>query len=118
MGVFGCAALAVLSQAYLQKSPVLQIRNALNEEFHLADLNVYPSPEGDGYTVSYSADPALANSPRALERNMFDVAECVKSRADVNRVRVNAKTPDGEIHKLLYPPEPPPPVPNPPAAHN
>jgi len=121
IGVLGCAALAVLSQSYLRQSPILQIRNGLNDEFHLKDLSVYPSPEGDGYTVAYTADPALAGQSAALNRSMVDVAESVMKRVSTTRVRVNAKTPDGEIHKLLYPPEPPqippkpssPPVPPP-----
>lgn len=108
IGVVGCAALVVLSQAYLRQSPAFQIRSALDEKFHLADLNVYISPEGDGYTVSYTADPALAGQSEALKQNMFEVAESVAERFTVSRVRVYAKTPDGEVHKLLYPPEPPP----------
>jgi hypothetical protein len=108
MGVIACAVLAVMSQVYLRKSPAMQIRDGLENELHLKDVIVSVSPEKDGYTISYSPDAALAGNPKALERNMRDVAEFVQSRFPVTRVRVNAKTPDGEIHKFLYPPEPAP----------
>lgn len=109
MGVIACAVLAVMSQVYLRKSPALQIRDGLQNEMQLKDVFVQVSPEQDGYTVTYSADSSLTANPKALERNMRDVAEYVQSRFPVTRVRVNAKTPDGEIHKFLYPPDPSPP---------
>lgn len=108
MGVFCCAALVVMSQYYLRQSPVVSVRDGLEREFQISDVTVRKSQEGDGYTVAYSCDPRLAENPRALERNMREVAEFVVSRTAVRRVHVIAKTSETDSHELIYPSEPPP----------
>jgi len=108
MGVICCVVLAVMLQYYLQQSPPVRLRDGLEQEFHITDVSVSKSPEGDGYTVTYSCDPGLAEKPRTLNRNMREVAEFVKSRMRVQRVRVIARTSETQSHKLVYPPETPP----------
>ncbi len=105
MGVICCVVLAVMLQYYLRQSPTVRLREGLEQEFHITDVSVSKSPEGDGYTVAYSCDPGLAEKPRALKRNMRAVAEFVKSRMRVQRVRVIARTSETQSHKLVYPPE-------------
>ena len=120
MGVIGCVALVIMSQVYLQKTPAVQIHNGLRDEMQINDAAALISPEGDGYTVTYSLNPAVCASAKLIDRNMTDVAEYIRSRYAVTRVRVSAKAPDGTVHKLLYPPDPPPPPspPKPPSSPN
>jgi hypothetical protein len=105
MGLLACGVLALMSQYYVRQSPVVRISEGLKKDLGLQDAQI--EREAGGYRVTYSCDARLRDNPRALKRNMTEVAEYVRSRLAVERVRVIAEIEGGEPEELIYPPEQP-----------